>query len=321
MRAIAVLVALAAAAGCASTPEQERDRPTGWGGIVEEKPPPPPPLTGRLSVPTPSVRPYPVKEWGAEEQAFFETAWAAFRRGDRGWPELRERWRSLGPEATGLLAENLYRAMVASRVRGALHLVAVAKKELEYLGGDSVPVLVGGLSVRAVKNAEGEEVVVGQEVLHDAAEALSIVGAPAVPGLLDVATSGEPVLVREAIWALGNIGDPRSEEALLAHAAAPDLLVRSAAILALRNYRTPRARAVLVAGLEDADPLVIERAAESLARGGHREAAPAVVDALERAQRDARPLPSSACVWVLQKLTGETIEADPAAWRRALAGR
>jgi hypothetical protein len=225
--ALAVLLS-----ACASTPEDSRN--SGWGGIVEEQIEPPAPLAGKLTVPTPSVPPYPVREFTPEEQAFLDRAWAAFRREDPEWAELRIRWFDMGPEAAGVLAENLYRAMVMSRAKGALRLVEVSKKELMALRDAAVPVVIGGLSVRATRTPEGEEVRVGQEILHDAAEVASFIGAGAVPGLLDIAACGEPSLSREAIWALGNIADPRSEEALLGLSSDPNISWRSAA--------TPRPR-------------------------------------------------------------------------------
>jgi hypothetical protein len=306
--------------GCASGPEPAAN--AGWGGIVEERIEPPAPLTGQLAVPTPSVRPYPVREFSPEELAFLDRAWTAFKRRDPAWDaELRSRWIEMGPEAAGVLAENLYRAMVASRVGGALHLVEITKKELGYLGGLAVPVVVGGLSVRATRNAGGEEVRVGQEILHDAAEVASLIGEPCVPGLLDIAGCGEPGLVREAVWALGNVADPRAEASLLALSSDPNLYVRAEAVLALRRYGSAPAGARLAAALEDEDSFVVERAAKALAAGKRTEVLPAVVDVLERAVRDGRIQVARACVDVLSGLTGEKIGPDAPAWRRALGGK
>lgn len=292
--------------------------PAGWGGIVEEAPEPPAPLQGKLSVPTPSVAPYPLREFTQEEQAFFDNAWTAFKQGDPAWGELRQRWWDMGPEATGLLAENVYRALVASRVQGALGLVEEAKKELVFMGEGAVPVLVGALAVRAVRTADGREVTVGQEVLHDAAEAVSVIGAPAVPGLLDIVRSGEPSLVKESLWALGNIADPRAEETIETLTTDPNSFVRSAAVLALRRYDTDPARARMVAALEDADSLVVERGAQALATGRQAAALPAVVDVLERAVREGKGLTVRACEFALQSITGEKGDHDSAGWRRVI---
>jgi hypothetical protein len=318
MRSLLVLAAILSA-GCASGPEPRT--PGSWGGIVEETPEPPPPMTGLLSVPTPSIKPYPTREFTAEEKEFLDVAWSAFKQGDRAWPEMQARWVAMGPEAVGVLAENLYRALVASRARGALHLVDVAKKELEYLGEGAVPVLIGAMAVRGVRMAEGGEVAVGQEVIHDAAEAASVIGGPAVPGLLDIAGCGEPSLVKEALWALGNIGDPRAEAALLRLASDPNSFVRAEAVLALRRYGSEPARARMVAALEDEDRLVVERAARALATGKHALSLPAVVDVLDRAAREGKVQVTRACVFVLQSLTDEKIGPDAAAWRKAIRER
>jgi len=305
-------------AACSTTPEE---KPTsGWGGIVEEQIEPPPPLAGKLNVPTPSVTPYPVREFSPEEQAFLDRAWAAFRKGDPAWEDLRVQWYDLGPEAAGVLAENLYRAMVVSRAKGALHLVEKAKKELMGLRDTAVPVVIGGLSVRATKTPEGEEVRVGQEILHDAAEVASFIGEGAVPGLLDIAGCGEPSLCREAIWALGNIGDPRAEEALLRLSSDPNIYVRAEALLALRRYGSAAAGQRLVAALEDPDGFVAERAARSIVAGKRTEVLPAVVDVLDRAVKDGKVVVARECVNALSGVTGEKIGPDAAEWRRALKG-
>jgi hypothetical protein len=311
-----LLLAAACAPGCASSDGEARG--TGWGGIREERPEPPPPLKGALSVPTPSVAPYPVREFTAEERALFDRAWSAFKAADPRWPALKGEWIAAGPEATGVLAENLYRAMVAARARGALHLAEQARKELVLMGDGAVPVLVGGLAVRAVRTPEGEEIRLGQEVLHEAASALSLVGAPAVPGLLDIAGSGERNLVVEAAWALGNIVDPRAEGLLLRLSRDPAWEVRSAAVLALRGYPTAAARDRMVEALEDPEELVVQRGAQALVSGRHVGELPRVVDVLERGVPAGEILRVRACVFVLRSLTGERIEADPAAWRAAL---
>ena len=76
----------------------------------------------------------------------------------------------------------------------------------------------------------------------------------------------------------------------------------------------------LVAALEDADPLVVQRASQALAAGRRRDLLPAVVDVLERALRDGRIPVARASVHVLASTTGERIGEDPPAWRRALGG-
>jgi hypothetical protein len=317
MRPLPVLLAAALSSACASQEEPDR---VGWGRYAEEAPSKPPPLVGAASVPTPSVQPYPGREYTTEEQAFFAEAWSAFKRGDATWPEFKERWMEMGPEASGLLAENLYRAMVASRARGALHLVEEARKDLVLMGDSAVPVLVGGLAVRAVRDSKGEEIRVGQEVLHDAADALSILGPPAVPGLLDIARSGELNLVTEALWALGNIGDPSAEEAILALSRDADYRVRAAAVLALRRYSTEASRARMLEAFDDEESMVAERAAQALVTGKHVEAVRPLVDVLDRAIRDGRILAARASLWALRRLTGEKFDA-PEEWRGWLESR
>jgi hypothetical protein len=318
------LAALLLAAGASGACASGGDGGSGgapYGGVVEERPPPPEPLKGRLSVPTPSVVAPPSREFSEEERRILDPAWAAFRSRDAGWPRWRERWHALGAEARGLLADNLYRAMVAARARGALHLVEEARKELVLLGADAVPVLVGGLAVRAVRTPDGDELRVGQEILRDAAEALSIIGAPAVPGLRDIATSGERALAREAIWALGNIGDPSALDDLLLLTGDADDAVRSTAVLALRRYADTRAAGRLLGALDDPEVLVVEKAGEALASRRLDDAVPGLVDALEQGVRDGRNAKVRVAAWCLRKLTGQDHGADAAAWRRWLGSR
>ncbi len=292
-----------------------------WGAIAEEPPSPPEPLQGPLSVPTPSVRQAPQREFTAEERSRMDAAWALFRAQDPAWPEACEAWRGLGPEATAVLAENLYRAMVAARARSAPHLVSAARKELALLGEPAVPILTAGLATRAVRTPEGDELRMGMEVLHDAAEALSVIGAPAVPGLMDIARSGVKVLVREAVWALGNVADPRSEDLLVVLAGDGDWDVRGAAVQALRGYPSARAGETLLARMEDTEGLVVRRSAEALAARGSRDVLPGLVGVLERASTGGRVLQANAAAWTLGRLTGENHGLDAAAWRAALKGR
>ncbi len=300
---------------CASTGDGGEVR-TGWARYAEEAPPPPGPLQGALSVPTPSVRPYPEREFTAEEKAFFDSAWSAFKVDAPEWPDLKERWRAVGPEAEGLLAWNLYRGMVAARAGGALRLSERARKELVLMGEAAVPALVAGLSVRAVRREDGEEIRVGQEVLHEAAGALSVIGAASVPGLMDIAGSGEKVVAREAVGALGNIGDPRSEALLLRLADDPDAETRAAAVLALRRFGDGAARGRLVAALEDPDSFVAQRAAQALVTEKRTDAVPDLVVVLERGVREGRIFSVRASSWALQRLTGQNLGSDAAAWRR-----
>jgi len=276
-------------------------------------------VTGALSVATPSVSGYPDREFSGEERAFFDAAWRVFKEDSPRWLEAREQWRAMDGAARGLLAMNLYRALTTARMQSAPHLVARAKNDLVLLGEDAVPALVGGLSVRAVTREDGTVVPVGQALLHDAAEALSLVGAPAVPGLLDIAGSGELSLVQEAVFALGNIGDPRAEPLLLRLARDPNWSLRGTAVLALRKYPGGAARDRMVEALGDGESFVGEMAARALVTEKRTDALPGIVEELERAVRDGGIARVRACAWTLAKITGKDLGSDPAAWRKHLA--
>jgi hypothetical protein len=315
------LVALLAL-GCASDPyASESGTPSGYGGMVEEALPPPPPLKGKLTVPTPSVIPTPVREFNKDEQAWLDAAWNIFKKQDPRWPEVRQEWVAMGIEAQSVLADNLYRAMVAARAASALHLVDTARKDLVLLGEPAVPTVVYGLATRAFRGENGEEVRVGQSILHDAAETLSLIGAPAVPGLLDIARSGEKVLVTEAVWALGNIGDARARSTILELAQSSDWQTRSGATLALRGYDDTEVGAMLVRRLEDEESLVVQRAAQAMVARRNKDVLPACVGVLERSLESGRAISARGAEFTLKKLTGKSHGHDTAAWRRLLGER
>ena len=218
------------------------------------------------------------------------------------------------------MAGSLFRALVAARAQAAPHLAERAKNELALLGESAVPALVSGLSVRAVKREDGTVVPVGQTVLHDAAETLSVIGEPAVPGLLDIAGSGEISLVQEAVFALGNIGDPRSEDVLLRLSRDGEWVVRGAAVLALRRYPSAGATERMLEALLDGENYVVQRAAQGLATAKRTDALPGIVDRLEAAVAGGNVFSTRACTWTLAKITGRDLGSDPAAWRAHLAG-
>jgi len=263
----------------------------------------------------------PLRDFTEEERRFFDAAWALFRRRAPEWPEAREQWISGGPEAQSLLAENLYRAMAASRAANAPELLEVSRKELIVLGAPAVPVLVGVLATRAIRTSEGDEIRTGQELRSDAAETLALIGAPAVPGLMDVAGCGEWVFAGEAIRALGNVADPRAEDLLLRLARDEEWRTRGAAALALRGYADERAARALLAALGDREPFVAKQAAVGLARRKRDDAVPGIVEEMERAARDGRGAAVKLCGGALRSITGERHGDDPAAWRRWLGSR
>jgi hypothetical protein len=324
-RSILALTLFVSLAGCSSPGDAplpgETARTDTWSNFVEEPPAPPEPLVGPRSVPTPSIARVPNREFTPAERNLMDGAWAAFKAGDPAWEEGRVAWHALGVEARGVLAENLYRAMVAARAGGAIHLVQVARKELVLLGEESVSVLIPALATRAVVSPDGQEIRVGQEVLRDTAEALSVIGAASVPGLLDIAGSGVNVLVREAVWALGNIGDPRAETLLVALTADPDWAVRAEACRALRSLGGATAEAALLRCLEDAEGYVVQRAAESLAKRKSETCLPAVLALLDSSHRAGKTLQARASHWVLVRITGQDLPLDPEAWRRHLRTR
>lgn len=97
-------------------------------------------------------------------------------------------------------------------------------------------------------------------------EILTKVGKPAVNPLIEALASDELLVRRQAVDALGRIGDPRAVDPLLATLNDQDSLVRGHAIEALGRIKDPRAVPPLIALLsaKDEQPHVRMSAAEAL---------------------------------------------------------
>lgn len=133
-----------------------------------------------------------------------------------------------------------------------------------------------------------------------AAEGLTRLGPPAVPGLASLAVHEEPDVRWKAIVALGEIGDPSSAPVLLGRLADPDRFVRSRAVSALARIGAP-CLPVLLEALEGPDARIRQGAAEALGQAGD----PAAIDVLVRALGDpAEPVRRAAAVALLRITPG-----------------
>lgn len=156
---------------------------------------------------------------------------------------------AVAPIAAVLADKSLERRYVAARALGEL--------------GDpaGVPALIGALDD---DNAE---------VRRTATRALARIHRAAVEPLIAALPEAPPRAASGMIRALGDIGDRRALDALLAQAEGP---CRAEALLALGRLRDPRAEATLIAGLADADWQVRMNAAMALGPVGSPRAAEAL---------------------------------------------
>lgn len=129
-----------------------------------------------------------------------------------------------------------------------------------------------------------------------AAEALSRLGPPAVPGLAALAGHDEPDVRWKAFVALGEIGDLSCTPVLRAGLTDPDRFVRGRAVSALARLGA-LSLPVVIEALEDPDARIRQGAAEALGQVGD----PAATQALVRALGDpAEPVRRAAAIALLR---------------------
>ncbi len=181
--------------------------------------------------------------------------------------------------------------------------------EIEALGAKAVPTIVGDL----LRHSQPQPRELGIELI-------ARIGDVALPELLPMAHSGEPRERRTAARALGMIGNAtlvEDELFRLAHDA--DFTVRADAMRGLMRG-SERGAAVLRATLAaDPDPFVRRVAAQSLARHPSQATAKALVEYLQRCQRDDDRQGEKAAQASLQVLAGTRGMRTLAAWRAWLA--
>ncbi len=198
--------------------------------------------------------------------------------------------------------DELFRA--AARIENPVEARAMA--EIRQLGAAAVPTLVGDLLLHS--QPQPRELGI---------ELLSMVGAPAVPALQEVARTGEVRPRRSAARALGRIGVDGAVLATLRELASDgDFTVRADALRGITGGGEP-ARALLLERLQqDGDPFVRRVAAQALGNFPGRVSAMALVDFLERCRREQDTAGETAAQKTLQRLAGVRSMREPAAWRQ-----
>ncbi len=147
-------------------------------------------------------------------------------------------------------------------------------------------------------------------------EVLTAFGDRAVPQLLQLARAGDGRQKGYAARALGAIGARGPAlEALQELARAPEWRVRSDAVQAMASGGVA-ARDQLIAALEDGDPFVRRKAAESLGSYPDAVAAAALVGFLEQSKQRNEWPGEVAAQKALQRIAGTSGLRTAAAWRR-----
>jgi hypothetical protein len=260
-------------AGKKSTPRDGKPGETGGGSSGRKKPTP---------------RPGTGEEFTAEERATMELAWKAFKEESPDWPLSRDDWVALGPKATNTLIENLFRVMVAARIRNSPKWYDLSRRELILLGPTTVPTLSGILEDgRFWDPATKQDRALPAGVVTDVVEILVAAGPSAVEPLIGLLTHENATVRRKSAVALGQIRDPKGLAPLTEMLrTGKDWADRMTAAQALSYFRSPTATKALVTALDDPDESVVKEAARSLARMGARSALPAL-DARRRKARAA----------------------------------
>ncbi|MFT4511727.1 MAG: HEAT repeat protein [Planctomycetota bacterium] len=184
----------------------------------------------------------------------------------------------------------------------------------------------------ADSRAVGQVIAIGEQavdvVVHDlvlkpqeflraiGVELLTGIGDPAVPALLELASTGDQQQQRVAARALGELGAVGpSFEALKQLARSPVWRIRSDAAKGLASGG-PEARDFLIGMLQDEDPFVRRKAGEALARYKDRIAATALIDFLESCKGSKDLTGELAAQKALQAIAGTRGPRSASAWRR-----
>jgi hypothetical protein len=260
----------------------------------------------------------------AEQTAKLKAAEAAYRAGAADYPTQRDAI-ARDPVAAAWLARMFVREVFTARegrplgeddelLRAAAGIedpvVARAIAELRALGAVAVPVLVGDL----LHHEQAQPRELGIELLGE-------IGEPARPALLALLRGAPEKPRRAAARALGRLGvDDEVFAALAAMAREPDFTVRADALRSLRGGGAP-AQAFLIERLRaDDDPYVRRVAAETLVAFPTTAVANALVDHLERCERDGDRASSRAAQRALCTMAGVRAARPAEQWRQWAAG-
>jgi hypothetical protein len=258
----------------------------------------------------------------AAQQAKCKTAEAAYRAGSADYPEMRAELVA-DPTTACWLTRIVITDLIKVRegrplgedqdlMRAAAHVTNPVEQralaEIDALGAVAVPTLVGDLLLHP--QPQPRELGI---------ELLARVGAPALPAVEAVARTGEPRQRRAAARTMGAIGVDATGFAILAQMAGDaDYTVRADALLSLRSGGDDAQRLLLEKLRADPDPYVRRAAAKTLAHYPVQVSGLALVDYLERCEREKDRDGEKAAQESLKGLTNVRGFRTPAQWRAVL---
>ncbi len=266
-----------------------------------------------------SSAPYEPGKLSTEQVAKCRALEAAYRTNSADYPALRDDLAQDGTAAAWLvrmfvsdlfavreerpLTEDTEFLRAAARITNPVEVRALA--EIKALGAVAVPTLVGDL----LQHEQPQPRELGIELL-------GLVGAPAVPRLLDIVQNGETKHRRAAARALGRIGvDGQILATLRELVNDSDYTVRADALRSLRGGGLPAQQLLIERLRGDGDPFVRRVAAETLGHFKATSTVVAVVDYLERCKLERDYPGEQAAQKSLQRLSGTRSPRTPQAWR------
>jgi len=242
--------------------------------------------------------PSTVETFSEETREFMAGALRKFSQNDPGWPRARAQWLGMGQRESEFLVYMLWTGLVRMQQLAQPANVERARHELALIGEPSVPMLAAVLSGGTAFSVYDEiderdvDVPIDDTARREAAEILTIIGAPAVSSLAEVLERAETKSGQKfAIQALGNMGDGGGAYAgatLVAWAGSEDWIVRVEAVQAMRTRSDGATAAALIAALRDDESLVREKAADALARRMETSAIGALTQAAARARGEGK---------------------------------
>lgn len=196
--------------------------------------------------------------------------------------------------------------IVVRAVEGADPVAVRATAEIRHLGVKAVPILIGDLLLH--------EDTLPRELGVDL---LAVVGAAAVPDLVDVAQRGDVRQRRAAARALGRVGAPEQVlPVLVGMASDPDYTVRADALRGLAGCGEAALGPLVDRLTGDQDPFVQRVAAEQLGRFPVQASAKALAAYLQRSIRGDDRSGERAAQAALQVLAGRRGLRTPEAWQQ-----
>lgn len=198
--------------------------------------------------------------------------------------------------------EDLLRA--AAKIENPVEVRALA--ELKTLGARAVPTIVGDL----LRHPQPQPRELGVEVI-------GTIGAPALPALAELAREGEPRFRRAAARAYGAMPpSPETLSALRALASDGEYTVRADALRGLRGGGPEAGQLLRERLVGDRDPFVRRQAARSLVECREPATATALVDYLDRCQREQDAAGERNAQESLAGLAGTKGPRTVEAWRK-----